>query len=109
MSTLFRDEIYELMGTRHPMARCFEDQLLILERARQFLTTPPNADDAMDALDRRIAEDDVQRLQEALSEELTVVRRNQGLETQAPCISARDFGAVGDGVHNDGPALACGD
>jgi hypothetical protein len=105
MNPELRHQIKSLINDGHPLNRYFQDQLVIIERTQASIAATEASSDALDQLDYRVALDDLSRLQQVLGEEVEIARRNQQLDASAQRISVRDFGARGDGKHDDGPAL----
>jgi len=89
----------------HPLAGEIADQLEIHQRLEAQLRHEP--EDELDRIHRRIAEHDLEQLEQVFREWLRVIERREQFaqEAGAKQLEVADFGAVGDGRADDGPAL----
>ncbi|HLL87730.1 MAG TPA: hypothetical protein VK324_00340, partial [Tepidisphaeraceae bacterium] len=89
----------------HPLRGWMAAQREVMARLDAFLASPAIPTDAVDALDRRIATDEVERLRAVLAEQAAVAAARGARAAGGRRISVRDFGAAGDGRRDDGPPL----
>jgi hypothetical protein len=85
------------------LGRYLADQATILDRLRLRLAAPSQEADPLEELDRRIAAAELAALEAILREELA--RAAASATGTGARLSVTEFGAVGDGVQDDGPAL----
>jgi hypothetical protein len=91
----------------HPMHRLLQDQLTILDRVRTYREQGILPDDPLYEFETELMQWDENHLQECINRWVDVIESNieRDASTQRAVQNVRDFGALGDGVHDDAPAI----
>jgi hypothetical protein len=91
----------------HPLHHLLQDQLTILGRVCNHREQGIPSDDPLHPFENELMEWDENHLAQCLSRWLDVLESNieRDKNTQPTVLSVRDFGAKGDGVQDDAPAI----
>jgi hypothetical protein len=91
----------------HPLHRLLQDQLTILGRVvlQRELSVP--ADDPLHEFETELMQWDEEHLRDCIKRWMDVIESNRQRDasTQREVLNVRDFGALGDGVHDDARAI----
>jgi hypothetical protein len=91
----------------HSLHRLLQDQLTILSRISAHREQSVPIDDPLHQFETELMQWDESHLSDCINRWMDVIERNvqRDASTQRVVLSVRDFGAQGDGVHDDAPAI----